>query len=76
MHTECGTVILPVEQFAANGNVGLNCLSQPRGQPHSHLSDVLRALSPSLQILVKSYTIVPCLETATQNCSQQGDRSV
>jgi hypothetical protein len=28
----CVTVVLPVEQFAANGNVGLNRLCQPRGQ--------------------------------------------
>jgi hypothetical protein len=33
MRLECSTVVLPVERFAANGNVGLNCLSQPRGQP-------------------------------------------
>jgi hypothetical protein len=25
-------VIVPVEPFAANGNLGLNCLSQPRGK--------------------------------------------
>ena len=35
MRLECSTVILLVEHFAANGNVGLNCLSQPRGQPQS-----------------------------------------
>jgi hypothetical protein len=30
-------VVLPVEQFAANGNVGLNRLCQPRGQAQSTL---------------------------------------
>src|SRR5271157_2523256 len=33
MRLECRIVVLPVDLFAANGNVGLNCLSQPRGQP-------------------------------------------
>jgi hypothetical protein len=33
MRLECGIVVVPVELFAANGNVSLNCLSQPRGQP-------------------------------------------
>jgi hypothetical protein len=32
--SECATVILPVEVFAANGEQSLNRLSQPRGQPH------------------------------------------
>jgi hypothetical protein len=32
--TYCATVVLPVEHFAPNGEVGLNCLFQPRGQPH------------------------------------------
>ena len=36
MRLECSTVVLPVEHFAANGNVGLNYLSQPRGQPQSN----------------------------------------
>src|ERR1017187_8238538 len=31
--SECAKVILPVENFAANGEHGLNCLCQPRGQP-------------------------------------------
>jgi len=30
--SECCTVVLPVEIFAANGDVGLICLCQPRGQ--------------------------------------------
>jgi hypothetical protein len=29
-------VVLPVEIFAANGDVGLICLCQPRGQPHKN----------------------------------------
>jgi len=37
MRLECGIVVVPVELFAANGNVSLNCLSQPRGQPHPKL---------------------------------------
>ena len=32
--SECAKVVLPVENFAANGEHGLNCLCQPRGQPH------------------------------------------
>jgi hypothetical protein len=31
--SECDKVVSPVENFAANGEHGLNCLSQPRGQP-------------------------------------------
>ena len=31
--SECAKVVLPVENFAANGEHGLNCLCQPRGQP-------------------------------------------
>jgi hypothetical protein len=34
-------VVLPVEHFAANGNVGLNCLSQPRGQPQTAVDPYL-----------------------------------
>jgi len=33
--SECDKVVLPVEIFAANGKHGLNCLSQPRGQPQT-----------------------------------------
>lgn len=33
----CDRVILPVEKSAANGKHGLNCLCQPRGQPHTLL---------------------------------------
>jgi len=33
--SECDKVILPVENFAANGEQSLNCLSQSRGQPHT-----------------------------------------
>jgi hypothetical protein len=33
MRLECSTEDLPVEHFAANGNLGINCLSQPREQP-------------------------------------------
>ena len=32
--SECVTVVLPVENFPANGEQGLNRLCQPRGQPH------------------------------------------
>src|SRR5271168_4576511 len=31
--SDCATVVLPVENFAANGEQSLNRLSQPRGQP-------------------------------------------
>jgi hypothetical protein len=31
--SECVKVVLPVEKFAANGELSLNCLSHPRGQP-------------------------------------------
>jgi hypothetical protein len=31
--SECAKVVLSVENFAANGEHGLNCLCQPRGQP-------------------------------------------
>src|SRR5580692_8034945 len=34
-HSECDKVFLPVENFAANGEQSLICLSHPRGQPHS-----------------------------------------
>jgi len=36
-------VVVPVEPFAANGNVGLNCLSQPRGQPQKLSKLLLQA---------------------------------
>jgi hypothetical protein len=39
--SECVKVVLPVEKFAANGELSLNCLSHPRGQPHyAHLRQV------------------------------------
>ena len=33
--SECATVILPVDGLLANGKLCLNCLCQPRGQPHT-----------------------------------------
>jgi hypothetical protein len=33
-------VVLPVENFAANGEHGLNCLCQPRGQPQKTVEGV------------------------------------
>ena len=32
--TVCCKVVLPVENFSSNGQLCLNCLCQPRGQPH------------------------------------------
>jgi polyphosphate kinase 2 (PPK2 family) len=38
-------VVLPVENFAANGEHGLNCLCQPRGQPqYSSIVDLEKHL--------------------------------
>src|SRR5580658_5500481 len=36
--SECVKVVLPVEKFAANGELSLNCLSHPRGQPHVYIT--------------------------------------
>src|SRR5215469_17009713 len=38
----CGKLSSPVEPFAANGKLSLNCLSHPRGQAQSHCSLVYR----------------------------------
>ena len=32
----CSTLSLPVEEFTANGELSLNCLSHPRGQAQLH----------------------------------------
>src|ERR1039458_7670526 len=40
--SECAKVVLPVENFAANGEHGLNCLCQPRGQPQHRASSLRR----------------------------------
>src|SRR5580698_10016312 len=40
--SECITVDLPVDSFAASGQQCLIRLSQPRGPPHSH-TDIFRA---------------------------------
>src|ERR1017187_7176511 len=43
--SECAKVVLPVENFAANGEHGLNCLCQPRGQPqYSSIVDLEKHL--------------------------------
>jgi len=34
MGPACYEMVLPVEEISANGEQCLNCLSQPRGQPH------------------------------------------
>src|ERR1035437_9205161 len=47
--SECAKVILPVENFAANGEHGLNCLCQPRGQPQYYLyKDLTVSAHPDL----------------------------
>jgi hypothetical protein len=61
MQLECSTVVLPVEIIAANGNAGLICLSQPRGQRQGD-ADVITeqglksfcSQSPSITILQKA----------------------
>ena len=44
--SECVTVVLPVENFAANGKQGLNRLCQPRGQPQSNVFKPLAQIRP------------------------------
>src|SRR5215469_10601285 len=36
----CGKLSSPVEPFAANGKLSLNCLSHPRGQAHLLPADI------------------------------------
>ena len=43
--SECAKVVLPVENFAANSQHGLNCLCQPRGQPQAAFNR-LKARAP------------------------------
>src|SRR5580704_19238876 len=46
-HSECDKVFLPVENFAANGEQSLICLSHPRGQPQNTLRTCLETAAPS-----------------------------
>ena len=85
MQSECCTVVLPAELFAANGNVGLNCLSQSRGQPQNryerfqslHPIPFSRAYPAALASALSSCTLVsaeasgPTLTlTSTANLSE------
>ncbi|MGP8269603.1 MAG: hypothetical protein ACLQLH_06010 [Terracidiphilus sp.] len=59
--SECAKVVLSVENFAANGEHGLNCLCQPRGQPH------IASLYGMLTKFLMSQTVWDIQEQAGKN---------
>jgi hypothetical protein len=77
-------VVLPVEKFAANGELSLNCLSHPRGQPHG--STLERASGAFAEVIVRTIfgfpdavegkiqasTMVPGFERSLKNVRYRG----
>src|SRR5580693_5100687 len=59
--SECVKVVLPVEKFAANGELSLNCLSHPRGQPHPKIlsqEEVTRLIDASSSLFERTLLMV------------------
>ena len=51
-------MVLPVQQFAANGNVSLYCLSQPRGQPQLDLSAWMAIVFVCVTVFLVGFRVV------------------